>query len=288
MTKGEALKATTDAGLASALTAELVAAQNTPPAGIEVAGKLLILLDKQGNGGREVVDLTHHLPVPQRLVQKVALHDAASFVGYVNLFADKARSIIFGRREEADPGFVAMLDYHAAPDRPSHVSHIASVKLETTEEWDDWNEKNNSPMDQVTFAQWLEDRIPQIAEPSAAGLIDMIRNFEMQKAVSFKSSVRATDGQVQLSYIEEINGGQSERTTKVPTEIVIAVFPFEGSTKPERLVARLRWRVQGTSLKVHYVLDRPQDVFFRAFDEVLAGIQTGTAESVRALLLGSV
>ncbi len=236
--------------------------------------------------GQELDDLEELLAAPTRLKQVAQLGTPAALVAYVTLFADKARSIIFANA--ASHSFDAVLDYHAKPDAPSWNAHRAKLTLIHTQAWKDWSGANKRAMNQADFAQFLEDHIPDIGTPSGASLVELARNFEATKAVTFQSSQRVTDGSVQFTYNEDVQGSPKAGSMKMPPEILLVVSVFEGS--PVSMVkARLRYRIgEGGKLALWFDLLGMQNIVDEAFKSVLAKVTMDTADSVRAVLEGSV
>jgi uncharacterized protein YfdQ (DUF2303 family) len=236
--------------------------------------------------GVTLEDCAAFLPAPTRLQQIVQTADAAAFIGYVGQFGDKARSVVFATRRPA--GFSAVLDYHAASNLPSWNAHRVNFVPLQTPSWADWNGANKRRFNQADFAQFIEDHIPDIAEPAGAKLLELARNFEATKAVTFQSQQRVADGSVQFTYNEDVQGTPRSAAMKVPTEITLALAPFEGS-KAYKVTARLRYRIgEGGKLELWYDLLRVVDVLDAAFNDVLDDIKKGTADSVRMVLLGSI
>lgn len=252
------------------------------PEVVEVHGQPVIFVPT----GLTLQNLSDYLPAPPKLHQAVTLVTPQSFCDYVNLFGQPTRSLIFATPRRAT--FVAVLDYHESPSQPSWNNHAAVLTLQPTLAWKEWSGQNNKPMSQADFAQFLEDHIPDIAEPAGGLLLEVARNFEAKKSVAFQSIQRVSDGSVQFSFNEDVQGTPKAGALKVPTEFTLGIAPFEG-TEIAAVTARLRYRIgEGGKLSIWYSLIREQDVLDRAFDRVCDVVTTGTAASVRAVVLGSI
>lgn len=257
------------------------ALSQTKPEVVEVHGQPMLFVPD----GQKLEHLTALMPKPARLTQTVHLLTPEAFCDYVKLFGDPTRSVIFAQPRPG--GFVASLDYHATPTDPSWNGHRANLSLHQTLAWKEWTAANKVPMSQADFAQFLEDHIPDIAEPSGATLLEVARNFEAKKAVTFQSSQRVSDGSVQFTFNEDVQGTPKAGALKVPSEFVLVIAPFEG-TKPAALKARLRYRIgEGGKLSIWFDLIRAQDVLDSAFNEVYAEIKASTSSVVRSIVLGS-
>lgn len=228
----------------------------------------------------EAKGVEHLLLAPVAKRAGVTVHDAASFVAYVNRFKDGG-SLVF-----ADLGnrkFEAVLDFHGAAageEGPRWGKHRVGLALKTTTEWNDWTGKHAHAMSQVEFARFIEDRIPNIAEPTGADLIEMCLKLEAKKDVTFKSSLRLDNGEHQFTYEEEIKGstGAQNGQMKIPATFTVAIEPFQGVGQ-KAIEARFRYRITEGVLKLWYELVRPDDVLEAAFDAIVADITTNVAPS---------
>lgn len=211
-------------------------------------------------------------PTSKRAV--TALHDADSFVGYVNRFKD-AGTVVFADIDNRK--FECVMDFHGATggdEGPRWGKHRALYTSETTLEWDAWMEKNGKAMTQVDFARFIEDRIPNIAEPSGADLLEMCLKLEAKKDVSFKSYKRLDNGEHQFQYEEQINGstGAQNGTMKIPNAFTVVIEPFRG-VGGKSIEARFRYRINSAQLALWFELVRPDDVLQEAFDLIVDDVR---------------
>lgn len=216
--------------------------------------------------------LESFLASPLRIRQSSAFTDVASFVFYVNRFKLSA-SLLFA--QEAALTCVAKLD-HSAPSDPSWGTHDASVEFQLSREWQTWVAANGKRMDQVAFAEFLENNLPDIAEPAGAVVLEMARTLELKKGVNFASAVRLDNGQQQLTYNEDIQGSAAKGTLALVDTFTLGLPPFERSAL-YKVTARLRFRLQESKLVLWFDLLRPQDVLRQAWDDALAQIGTETS-----------
>lgn len=228
--------------------------------------------------GFTVQEVEKHLPAPLRTRATVDLDEPESFIAYVNRFKDE-HSVVFSDLEQR--AFLAVLDYHRADGAPRWGSHRAALRCPTTDDWDTWMEQDRKPMDQIVFAQFIEDHIPNIAQPSGAELLQLALTLEAKKDVQFRSSTRLEDGQHQFRYEETIEGqaGSQNGLIKIPNAFVLGLEPFQG-VGARRVDARFRYRIQqGGVLKLWFELVRPQEVLEAAFRDVITQIRTGLGDT---------
>jgi uncharacterized protein YfdQ (DUF2303 family) len=209
-----------------------------------------------------------YLPMPVMRRADVTVHDALSFGAYLNRFKEDATLIFADRVARA---FTGVIDYHepGVDGLARWGRHRVSLPLRHTPSWMTWENANKKALGQVAFSQFLEDNIPDIAEPAGATIMEIARSFEVKKSVSFKSQIRADNGSHNFTFNEEVTG--TSRGVVVPPTFVLGLRPFEGSTV-YRIEARLRYRNDDGKLSLWFDLIRAQDVLDTAFQDELGTI----------------
>ena len=177
---------------------ELVRMGTHPPATVPTAdgGQAVIIPD--GYSAERFAPLEPPLP---RIRQAITLHDAASFIAYVNRYKT-AETRLF-----AEPGFlasgqahvVAVIDYHE-PDKAKYGVHVANYAPRYSDQWRFWQKHCNAPLKQVAFAELIEEARAEIRNPEAAQLLDIVRTFKANKKIDFDSVVYQPGGDVRLTY----------------------------------------------------------------------------------------
>jgi uncharacterized protein YfdQ (DUF2303 family) len=234
----------------------------------------------------EFVDLRRYATHPRRRTGTLTVYDPPSFIDAVKRFATP-RAVVAADVQKLN--FLAYLEFHdgdAETVKARHLDFKASYTLRETEDWKRWTAQNAKPMAQVAFAQFLEDNLHNIAEPEGIVLLDITQNLHMRTNVTFKSSVRLSDGTQQLTY-EENSEGATKGDLKLPTQIVLGLQPFEGAAQ-YRVDARLRIRAAGGTAQFWYELVRPDRVVETAFREVETKLRDGLTEQPLLWLQGSV
>lgn len=127
-------------------------------------------------------------------------------------------------------------------------------------------------MPQEQFAEFLEDHLPELLEPTSAEMLEIAQSFQAAVKVDFQSATRLSSGQRQFQYVETATtkAGQKGQLV-VPETFVVGLIPFEGSDG-YRLTARLRHRIGQNGLALGYKLERPADIRKTAFDDVVRKI----------------
>lgn len=247
-----------------------------PPAGLHDAEAAVVI----PNDSQLVEFPEKKLPQPEFLEQTVTFHDVESFTAYVNAFKDGA-TIIF--KDTARHTFTAVLDYHAAPQpeepmtlpAPRHCDHVARLIARKTPEWNEWLNNNDKAMNQVQFAEWIEDHQDDIINPSPQDMQHIAMNLEAKNGVDFKQAVRLDNGEAQFKYEETVKGTVVGGALEIPKEIEIAISPFEGC-KRYPMKALFRYRISSGGLNLRYKLLGHQRALELMFEEMDAEIAKET------------
>ena len=208
----------------------------------------------------------------------VGFYEALSFSRFVKRFRNNSTVIFADALGQSGPRFTAVLDYHpGGPEQGTAQWDFfrAVLPLRHTPAWLVWSAANGKQMAQADFAQFLEDNIPDIAEPAGALLVEIARTLEANSAVAFQSHIRADNGSHRFGWVETVTG--SAQTAKdgkidIPAEITLLLQPFEGS-KQYQIKARLRYRLAGGKVTLGFDLVRMQDVLKEAFNDELLKIE---------------
>lgn len=248
--------ATTNAG-AGVLAGERLAEQKA---------NLVATIHVAAEGGRpfrvgangETWNMEGYLPRPVMRRAEVVVHDATSFGQYVNRFKEDA-TVIFA--DKVARAFVAVLDYHepGVDGLARWGRHRVSLPLRHTPSWQIWTGKHGVKMTQTDFAQFLEDNMPDIADPPGAQIVEIARSLEAKKAVTFQSQIRMEDGSHKFTYAEDVQGSAKSGSLQIPATFTLGLVPFEGADK-YKVTARFRYRLDGGKLALWFDLVRTEDV----------------------------
>lgn len=210
--------------------------------------------------------VNEQLPAPYSLKQNIELLTEDSFVEYFNRYASESSTIFVN---DKDSTFTAVFDYHKSPTEPQWKRHTAIYKCPKTKEWGSWIESNNKKMSQEEFALFIEENIKEIVEPDGATMLQIASTLKATSTTDFRSSIRLDNGEVQLTYIEKIEGqaGVSAQL-QTPEKITLVVAPFmKGAAY--NVEARFRYRINQGTLTMWYTLIRPHIFVDDAFTDVV-------------------
>lgn len=246
---GETDGATTEADAIADLQAKLPQKLPGEPYG-------LVALD--GN----IVDFRHMIPAEE--VKAIRRTDTEeSFVRLVTRLKEST-TVAFASRQFL--AFQSVIDYSQGGD-PSRDEHRVQFTPELHPSWQAWAGVDKKWLDQVEFAEHLEENIESLVSPSGADLLELVLDLRGNRNVSFQSSKRLQDGQTQLSYVEKIDtkGGNKAGLVTVPPEISIRTPVFRGD-EPRDFDAFLRFRISDSggltfSIRIKNVSDVVPDAF---------------------------
>ena len=223
-----------------------------------------------------VVDLEKHLEAPRRQKGTAMFITDESLSRYVRDIGDADVTAIYANPETFK--VVAVLNHHTN-EWPAWGDHRAVLQLKATPAWARWANSDGRLGAQTAFAELIEEGIDDVVEPAGAELLELAQSFQAHTRVEFKSQRRLDSGETQLTYTEEIDARAGQQgTITIPKEFILGVAPFEGCD-PYRLVARLRYRLNGGDLQIGYRLLRPEDIQRAAFEDVVGRIEEATGLS---------
>jgi uncharacterized protein YfdQ (DUF2303 family) len=227
-------------------------------------GNIPYVLVAEGYKAQALPELIYneHNARPERIKAAVSLLDAASFIGYYNLFSDE-NSRVFAWEPEIK--ITAVLDYHGAHEgAPRWGAHKAVLTLRQSEEWKIWTANSNKQFTQQGFAEFLEQHSLDISSPTPAGMMEIARDLQATTEVDFGSSQRMQDGQVRFKYTESTKTTVGGSDITVPERFTLNIPAFIGS-EDTKLEALLRFRIKDQKLVIWYTLVRPEEVIRTAF-----------------------
>lgn len=227
-------------------------------------------------------------PLPDRPISQVKLRDAASFIAYFNDHK-LARSRIYASMEPAS--FLAVFDDFDTPIDPKAGDFSeqadwrefrAEFKVPASREWTTWSAIDRKDLNQIGFAEFLQDNLPDVVVPDSASLLDMVLNFEAVQGGKVVANQRLQDGSTSLQFVSDTN---ATGTVKLPDVITLKIPVFENEA-PTELICRLRYKIKRDDGTISFKIERvrPHKVLEAAFRATWARI---AAETGSVILLGS-
>jgi uncharacterized protein YfdQ (DUF2303 family) len=205
-----------------------------------------------------LVDLECLLNSPTRIRHAATLTDVESFNRYLKRHGENGTIVYYPPVTQASASTViarAAVDAHGGGN-PDWAEHTAELVLKASPEYLAWTGKNGSWMDQVGFAEWLEDNLCDVVTPPAASLLSLVKNLKIIRNVAFRSAVSLESGEVQMEYVEKdeqagkIKGAGQVR---IPDRIIIKIPVFLGDD-PICISASFRYRLNEGAVTFAYKL----------------------------------
>lgn len=175
----------------------------------------------------------------------------------IELWADERRNTV-----------TAVFDSHTS-EQAGWGEHRVTLQLRTTLDWQTWAGHSGKMMPQGAFAEFIEDNVVNVVNPTAADMLELAQSFQAKSGVVYESSRFLDSGHRQLEYREQVDAKAGRKgQLDIPTEIELALQPFVG-LDTYRVKARFRYRIHDGDLTLGYKLDRPDDVLLTAFGNVV-------------------
>jgi uncharacterized protein YfdQ (DUF2303 family) len=221
----------------------------------------VVVPDGAGRSRVETLDTEKYMPTPNRATGNVALRDVESFITYVKRHTSPGTVVFASPRGR----MVAVFNHHGPQQQPGWGDLTATLDRPETVAFRAWMRAGENPMEQATFANFLEERVGEIVQPDAGPLVAAAEHFRAHTITRFRSQQRLRDGQVQLEYVETVDGGaETDGKLTLPDQLTIAVKVYRDSL-PIQFNARLRWRVVERKVMFSLVYD---DGLVEALDDL--------------------
>lgn len=202
---------------------------------------------------------------PHRKQGTVQLSDLASF----NLFvADQGapESTYIYADPDARTLTAVLNDHEGGGGDAGWRDQRAVYTAELSREFATWMKGNKQPMEQESFAIFLEDNIADVCEPSGETLLAIALTLQAKTEVNFSSARRLDNGQVQFAYTENIEARAGTGLVEIPREFTIGLRLFKNG-EGYKVRARFKYRLMAGKVKFWYELDRPENAIEDAFKE---------------------
>lgn len=185
--------------------------------------------------------------LPEHISRQQAFGDLDSLAEYSNIYkAENTRAFLNANA----PKFRVHFDYHDPAKGRQHDEHVAEFKPMFHPDYQKWGVVLGQAIDQEAYAEFIEDMMHTIAEPSAAVLLDAIKDFEIGTDIRFKKVLNDRTGNASIVYEQE----DRELTTELPRNITLVLPLFLGAD-PVSLGAMVSYRAVGGTLK--FVIKAP-------------------------------
>lgn len=220
---------------------------------------------------------------PRRARGQVTLHDLPSFIAYTKRHDQVEATTVW--IDLVDATAVAVVNDHAfdveggiGSGDPGWGDHRATFRALQTPEWNRWIAHDGRLMNQESFAELIEDGLPQIGEPDGATLLEIVQTLQGHTGAQWRSGHRLRDGRVQFGYVEEVTATAGEQgELAIPGSFMLVIAPFYGEN-PVPIRARFRYRLSGGKVSLGFKLDDPDLVRLNAVRAMAGRLDTEFGE----------
>lgn len=226
----------------------------------------------------ETINLEEHYGRPERKRGRVVVFDAASFNQVLADNADAGNIAIYFDRNPERPAVVGVLNDHGKAG-PGWGDFRVSIEFRPTPQWVKWKAIDGKMLSQVSFAEFVEDNLEDIAEPAGSVMLEIATYLEAVRTVNFRSGIRLTSGAIQFRHDQDDQAKVGANTLDVPETIVLGIAPIFGLPS-YRVPARFRYRIQDGKLTLGVKLQRTESMMAAIVEEVIKGIERGANISV--------
>lgn len=224
----------------------------------------IILPDKY-----QVACVEHLLANPARKTGLPQFQRQQSFCQYVNdqkteasrLYVPTATSIL------------VVFNHHGTNSQAGWGDHKATLTLTHTQEWKTWAQFNNSKRVQRDFAQFIEDNSEDVATPTGAELLELIRTIKTSTNLECTGEIDDKGDTASGGFIIQTKTkAGAKQELELPGEFLLMIAPYEGSAKLP-VLARLRIEACPPKLSLWYELLKVQKIEKKALEDIVAAIE---------------
>lgn len=225
-----------------------------------------------------IESLEAHLPAPLRKRGVIKVFDAASFNQVLHDNADAGNVAVYLDRNPDTPAIVGILNGHG-PGGPGWGDMRVDIEFRPTPQWAKWRKIDGVMLEQAKFAEFIEDNVEDVAEPSGASVLEMVTQLQATRTTEFRKAIRLSNGQVQFTHSEDIQASVGAGQVAVPEAFKLALSPIQG-VPPYSVPARFRFRLSDGKLTMGVKLQRIEDLMRVVIEDVVAKIERGANVSV--------
>lgn len=159
------------------------------------------------------------------------------------------------------------------PRRSGWGQHSAEIVFRESRKLKEWR-KTLESMNQADFANFLEDHLEDIAEPSGQDLLAIATDLEASSSGSFKGRLNLDNGSVALSYQDEL-----ETSVEIPRHLTLGIPLFEHGDR-YKLRCRLRFQIRSGSVTFRLLFTNVEDAKEQEFERIVQEIEEKTGKEI--------
>ncbi|BAP94508.1 hypothetical protein [Aurantimonas phage AmM-1] len=220
---------------------------------------------------------------PDRREGTAKVGDVASLCALTNRQKTE-HSVVFANSDWKHPSLQTIIDYHASTPEgdADNGRHRIRYDFPFSDEWQVWTGHDGKAMDQAEFAEFMEERAPDMttlveaeaahfarelqlpAIGTPAQIFALARGLQINVESKVKQDIRLQSGETKLVF-EEQHSGSDGQPISVPGAFALSIPLFYGQ-EPIAVPVRLRYRVRNGAIHWTYRLFRVDRLVAEAVD----------------------
>lgn len=231
---------------------------------------------------------------PERREGTAVLSTLQSLIDHANRFKNEHASALFAERKP--PTLRAVIDYHQPgfASVPRFCAHVGLYPFPVSEEWLAWERAAEMKFGQQAFAEFMEERLPDVADPATAfepakllarqlgisyaspgELLNVSRGLRIHSTERVANVQNLSTGEVNLSFEVTHETSKDGAPIRVPAAFLVRIPVFEGGDAWQ-IPIRLRYRKDGSAVLWRLEPYRARAAFDAAFTEACEAAQKAT------------
>lgn len=262
-----------------ALALQALAAAGVQPHSVEGVTYAVIPKDFKREDLTEAIE--RQAAQPYRKRTRVVVHDLDSLLLYAKEQAASTNGYIYADTDALK--FIAVFNDNRGP-MPGWRDHRCTYAAKHTPEFERWKSNDRKQMSQLAFAEFIEDNLADLHGEGSQTLLDVSLTLSAGTDINFRSARRLDNGQVQLTYHENLNAkAGADGSLAIPKTFQLGMRVFRNG-EGYIINARLKYRLREGAVTLWYELDRIERVIEDAFKGYVEQVR---ADSGYAVLIGS-
>lgn len=215
---------------------------------------------------------------PSRTQARVIITTLADHIAYIKAQRDEnsdQNTVLFADRHQLR--FHTILDYHER-ETPSWLDHSLTTMLALSKQLQTWNTRAGVWMPQEQFAEFLDENLGDIQEPTPAEVLDFVECLQCTRKESFRSAMNQTTGEVQFVW-EKANS--TDERHNIVRDFTLGI-PVWHRGEPFAIKARLQHRIAEKDGKAgvnfRFKLEQIDRIQDKLWDEAIAHLRTELAD----------
>jgi uncharacterized protein YfdQ (DUF2303 family) len=152
------------------------------------------------------------------------------------------------------------------PNQPAWRDRTIVLTPAEHESWKAWKSINGKYLDQLSMAEFIEDRLSDFQTPPGADMLELAQKFEVARAGAFLSAARLSNGSTTLT-VEETNTGRSQ--IPIPERVQLGMQVFD-EQEAYSFAAWFRYRIKDQKLLLAFKIENIDRIQKQAVTDLVA------------------